>query len=388
MKQAYFLRGEPLLVVFLVLLLWSGARAVIGQVPPAMAQSWKAVNLAAAGQLWDRMWTLKTAELVPGKAATSSVASRPIHKADLGGITANTSAVPSSGMGLAAITPIEDDLLDKAQLATPQVVSSSASPGLSEEVVPKPGLSPIAPPPISGVTPVSPPNAASVPKSRYRWTADGWVYVRGGATRGGPSGGTVASSAGYGGSQAGAVLRYALGRGKHDPTAFLRMSGSLGSGIGSYRETAAGLAIRPSSAVPLSVMAELRAQQSAAGMTLRPAVTVVTQIAPQKLPGGFQAEIYGQGGYVAGKDATVFYDGQAIVDRPVGGLGKSGTLRAGAGTWVGGQTGASRVDLGPTASARVPAGRGAVRVSVDWRFRVAGNAQPGSGLAATVAAGF
>lgn len=388
MQQSYYRRGQPLLVVIMVLTLWSGARAALGQVPPAMAQSWRAVNLSAAGQLWDRMWTLKAAELLP---TTPSSLPPTLSSRGTGGpalITGGTSASPGSDRGVAEATLIETGTAEEVESGLPQVATALVVPDAGHAA--RDGAVSLAASSVSapGGAPVLPTNAARTPKPRYRWTADGWVYVRGGASTSGPVGGTVASYAGYGGSQAGAVLRYALGRGKHDPTAFLRMSGSLGSGIGSYRETAAGISVRPLPSVPVSVMAELRSQQSAAGLTVRPAATVVTHIPPQKLPNEFQAELYGQAGYVAGKGATAFYDGQAVVDRPMGGLGKSGSLRAGAGVWAGGQAGASRVDLGPTASARLPAGRANVRLSVDWRFRVAGNAQPGSGLAATVAAGF
>lgn len=385
MQQSYYRRGQPLLVVIMVLTLWSGARAALGQVPPAMAQSWRAVNLSAAGQLWDRMWTLKAAELLPTTPSSSpaTLISRGTGRPAL--IAAGNSASPGSDREAADATLIETGPAEEVQSdVASALVVPDAGDAARKGVVSSDAVSVSAP----GGVPVNPTYAARTPKPRYRWTADGWVYVRGGASTNGPVGGTVASYAGYGGSQAGAVLRYALGRGKHDPTAFLRMSGSLGSGMGSYRETAAGISVRPLPSFPVSVMAELRSQQSAAGLTLRPAATVVTHIAPQKLPNEFQAELYGQAGYVAGKGATAFYDGQAVVDRPMGVVGKSGSLRAGAGVWAGGQAGASRVDLGPTASARLPAGRANVRLSVDWRFRVAGNAQPGSGLAATVAAGF
>lgn len=385
MQQSYFRRGQPLLVVIIVLTLWSGARAALGQVPPAMAQSWRAVNLSAAGQLWDRMWTLKAAELLPTTPSSSpaTLISRGTGRPAL--IAAGNSASPGSDREAADATLIQTGPAEEVQSdVASALVVPDAGDAARKGVVSSDAVSVSAP----GGVPVNPTYAARTPKPRYRRTADGWVYVRGGASTNGPVGGTVASYAGYGGSQAGAVLRYALGRSKHDPTAFLRMSGSLGSGMGSYRETAAGISVRPLPSFPVSVMAELRSQQSAAGLTLRPAATVVTHIAPQKLPNEFQAELYGQAGYVAGKGATAFYDGQAVVDRPMGVVGKSGSLRAGAAVWAGGQAGASRVDLGPTASARLPAGRATVRVSVDWRFRVAGNAQPGSGLAATVAAGF
>jgi len=47
--------------------------------------------------------------------------------------------------------------------------------------------------------------------------------------------------------------------------------------------------------------------------------------------------------------------------------------------------GGYRVDAGPRVSMRV---RGNMRVHLDWRQRVVGNAEPGSGPALTLAADF
>ena len=60
----------------------------------------------------------------------------------------------------------------------------------------------------------------------------------------------------------------------------------------------------------------------------------------------------------------------------------------GGGAWGGAQRGATRLDLGPTASATLTTGRTTLRGSVDYRLRVAGDAVPGDGLAVTLAASF
>jgi len=94
------------------------------------------------------------------------------------------------------------------------------------------------------------------------------------------------------------------------------------------------------------------------------------------------------GRYAGGRDATAFADGQLRFDRRIARTG-SFELRAGGGVWGGAQKGAARIDAGPTASlgASVPGG-GALRLGVDWRFRLAGNAAPVSGPALTLSAGF
>jgi hypothetical protein len=53
--------------------------------------------------------------------------------------------------------------------------------------------------------------------------------------------------------------------------------------------------------------------------------------------------------------------------------------------WGAGQGGVYRVDAGPRVSMKV---RNNVRVHFDWRQKLAGNAQPGSGPAVTLAGDF
>jgi hypothetical protein len=140
--------------------------------------------------------------------------------------------------------------------------------------------------------------------------------------------------------------------------------------------------------VPLTIAAELRAGELSSEFRVRPAVVAVTELAPQKLPFEFRGEAYAQAGYVGGKGATPFIDGQVRVDRAIARIGR-GELRAGAGAWGGAQEGASRLDIGPAAILGVPLTDAAsARLAVDWRFRVSGNAVPQSGPALTLSAGF
>jgi hypothetical protein len=53
--------------------------------------------------------------------------------------------------------------------------------------------------------------------------------------------------------------------------------------------------------------------------------------------------------------------------------------------WGGAQPGVYRVDAGPRVTMKV---RNNIRVHFDWRQRLAGNAQPGSGPAVTLASDF
>ena len=221
-----------------------------------------------------------------------------------------------------------------------------------------------------------------------RWSADGWILVRGGDSA--PA--LAAGGASYGASQAGAVLRYALVPSSPlRPQAYVRVSAALG-GTSHETETALGLMARPLRRLPLAVLGEVRLQNQRGALQARPVVMAVSELAPFRGPLGFDAEAYGQAGWAGGQDATLFYDFAATFQRrvakPLSGL----DLRAGGGVWSGGQRGAARLDLGPRFELRTmigpPSRRIGVRVGVDWRFRVAGRAEPGSGPALTVAAGF
>ena len=134
-------------------------------------------------------------------------------------------------------------------------------------------------------------------------------------------------------------------------------------------------------------MAELRATRLGGREVLRPAAALVSEFPPLNLPLGTRAEIYAQGGYVGGKGATPFVDGQLRLDRTLARAGRF-ELRAGGGVWGGAQRGAARLDVGPSVTLGLPLGSGGARVAADWRFRVAGDAAPKSGPAITLSAGF
>ena len=214
-----------------------------------------------------------------------------------------------------------------------------------------------------------------------RWSADGWIMWRDDTTTplltGRPS---------YGRSQLGAVVRYRLGaESGRAPQAYLRASSSLQG----PREqvAAAGLSARPLAAVPLRVAAEVRLADRAGQTEVRPAAYAVTELPPQSLPGGLVAEAYVQGGYVGGSSATAFVDGQARLDRRLAGSDDF-DLRAGGGVWGGAQDGGARLDVGPSASLSFRLGDTRGRLAADYRLRVTGDAQPSSGPALTLSAGF
>ena len=112
------------------------------------------------------------------------------------------------------------------------------------------------------------------------------------------------------------------------------------------------------------------------------------------IPGysGTWLEAYGGAGFVGGRDATLFADGQAIVAREVVGFDGPANSRTrislGAGAWGGAQKDAQRVDVGPTIWLDTTIGNVPARLSIDWRERVGGDAAPDSGIAATLSTRF
>jgi hypothetical protein len=60
----------------------------------------------------------------------------------------------------------------------------------------------------------------------------------------------------------------------------------------------------------------------------------------------------------------------------------------GGGAWGAAQRDAQRFDIGPSATLALPLGKQNVRLALDWRQRIAGDARPGSGLALTLGSDF
>lgn len=220
-------------------------------------------------------------------------------------------------------------------------------------------------------------------RSRH-WSMDAWALIRNEGA-GAPSPGVLPAT--YGGSQSGAVLRYRIDLASaYRPSVYLRTTSALG-GIRD-NTLALGVSARPLPSVPVIAAVEGRMVDQANGRSIRPAALAYTEIAPIALPARMRAEVYAQGGYVGGRFATPFADGMVRVDRHVLTIGKA-EARAGGGMWGGIQKGASRLDVGPSASVAMPLARGLHgRAALDWRFRMAGDAMPGSGPALTLSAGF
>ena len=146
-------------------------------------------------------------------------------------------------------------------------------------------------------------------------------------------------------------------------------------------EAAFGLDWRPSRRIPVHLLLERR---QALGAESRSAFGLTAYAGIGGAPlGRFRIHAYAQAGIVGVRSRDPFGDGAIRLSLP---LGKG--ARLGAGAWAAAQPGASRLDLGPQAALRLPVAGRSVTLAADWRLRVAGNAEPGSGPTLTVATEF
>lgn len=227
---------------------------------------------------------------------------------------------------------------------------------------------------------------AALPRARKpaRWSGYAWLFARDDGDAGAL--GPALRPASYGASQAGAVLKYRFAPGSAT-SAFAYARASKALIAGGEEALALGVGKRIADALPVTLHAEARAVLSGGATRIQPAVLLVTELPEFRPTPDVSAEVYGQAGYVGGAFDTPFADGQARLQYALASQ-DSVSVRIGAGAWAGAQQGAGRVDVGPsvTVSARprgVP-----LRLSVDYRLRVAGEAEPGDGLALTLSSGF
>lgn len=445
MSAIRFGRGQPLIALVAVLGGWIGGRAATWA-PPAIVPQAEAVQTPAPqpqapGQAETEFFVDGRGgpQSVPGQSAAGDPAMGGYGPAGYGaggylpagyapvayaqgyapGHAFMPAGVPTGRMGVAT-------LLSSAELADPMLVQprsgvgSASGPTLGKgltQILGGGGLNALArifrlpgstreefgsgggsqrffAPEAGTVAPVRHPAAvAAVPvgtpapptTSLRRWSADAWALLRRDGSDAHLSAGALPAS--YGASQAGAVLRYRLSlTNAHRPTLYMRTTSSMGQ----VRQASAALGVsaRPLGAIPVVAAVEGRLSDQAGVRVVQPVAMAVTELPPFRLPAGMRGEVYMQGGYVAGSYATPFVDGQMRIDHALWSRGNIET-RLGGGIWGGAQQGAARFDMGPSLSLAMPLTRGVFgRVAVDWRFRMAGDARPGSGPALTLSAGF
>lgn len=219
--------------------------------------------------------------------------------------------------------------------------------------------------PIAGLSGPQAPSSLAL----SRWSASTWLLARSSGTA------SLASAGQLGGSQAGGRANYTLSR-----SLFLtsRISSPLDSRSGG--EATLGLGIRRGA---VGFIVEQRIALGSQSKN-RLSATVYGGFSETQLPANFRLDGYGQAGLVS-HDA--FADGALRIERT---LAERGTARLslGGGIWGAAQPGVARVDVGPQVVARLPLAGRLFRASLEWRQRVAGNANPGSRPTVTLGADF
>jgi hypothetical protein len=209
-------------------------------------------------------------------------------------------------------------------------------------------------------------------KSPSRFAGSGWLIARrGGATPFVPQ---------LGGSQAGVRLTYAI-----DPARRLSLAGRISTALASRQsEAAIGLDWKPTS-LPLHLVAEQRigVDRARGG----PSLGLIGGFGPVPVTRWLLIDGYAQGGGIVRDGIEGFVDGAVRLSHPIGTLGAS-RIELGLAAWGAAQRGAARLDAGPTASAILPIAGKSLRVSLEWRQRLAGRATPASGPALSIGTDF
>ncbi len=326
--------GRPLRFLAIVLCGWSGARGVdLYRRGGAVADVWR----APIRQIADALGVPQAAAALlpwPTRTVRANVPPR--------------RASPELATRRTASPPAPDVPVVQRQAAQPE--TSAAAPLLSPSVLPPP-----------------------IARAGSRWAGSAWVIARNGSPVGVPGGQ-------LGASQAGMRVTYALGESRRVALA-ARVSAPL-SGRG--REAAIGLDWQPTKA-PVHVVVEHRFALD--GGRSGPMIGIVGGFGPAEVAPGIRLEGYGQAGVIARDKGEAFADGAVRAAHPLGSLGPF-ALDIGAGLWGGAQRGASRLDVGPSLGIVVPLGPRSVRLTADWRERVAGTARPGSGPALSIGTNF
>lgn len=207
------------------------------------------------------------------------------------------------------------------------------------------------------------------PKWLDRLSLSGWAMMR---EEAGPQ--SLAGQGTLGGSEIGSRLMW---RFNPQLAASLRFSAPVNSQRGG--EAALGIRYQPLSNWPVALTLERRQRIKDYGQNAF-AVFAEGGVYGRPMPWQTTLDGYFQAGVVDFNDPDWFVDGQAAVTRPVW-----RRLSAGAGLWGGAQPDLYRLDAGPRLSLGM--GRG-MRMHLDYRLNVAGNAAPGSGGVVTLAGDF
>lgn len=213
----------------------------------------------------------------------------------------------------------------------------------------------------------------ALPPRGSRWSGSGWLLLRREA-----GGRALAPGGTLGGSQAGLRLLYRL---NDDPARALSISARVYLPLrrADGAEVAIGLNWQPAPELPLQLLAERR---QAIGDDGRSAFALTLHGGHSARLAGLRIDAYGQAGIVGLRSRDLFADGALRVAAP------AGPVELGGGLWGSVQPGAARLDAGPQVVLPLRAARAGLRLAAEYRFRIAGDAAPGSGPVLTLGTGF
>jgi hypothetical protein len=224
-----------------------------------------------------------------------------------------------------------------------------------------------------------------------RWSVDAWALAR--QPRSGmlgiddPDEGLnpgLASAGSLGGSQAGLRLSWRpLPRvGVHLRASTALMPGGRNRQTMSGGEGALGVSWQPLGGLPVRLLAERRQRLGAPLGGGRNAFALLAEggVSERELAHGILLDGYGQAGMVGARSRDLFADGALAATYPF-----MPRFAFGGGVWGGVQPGLHRLDAGPRLSYQL---HPRMRLHLDYRFRMIGNADPPSGPALTIAGGF
>jgi hypothetical protein len=186
-----------------------------------------------------------------------------------------------------------------------------------------------------------------------------------------------------GGSQAGFRIQQPLLR-RQRTALNLRISTPLDQRLG--REAGIGLSTRSIEPVPIELIVERRVALDRGGRNAFAAI----------MAGGFDNERlikkisisgYLQTGIVGFSRKDGFIDGALRVEQALLDRDRTGLL-IGGGLWGAAQPNVERIDVGPIVAISQKLGSANIRISADYRWRIAGQARPGSGPVLSIGTDF
>lgn len=371
--HAHRLTGRPLRFLVAVLCLWVSARIVVAHpfLLGDLVVGAQEAQLAAVAPARVAPYRVGAANIAPTKAATAVYYGRIAHPLSLRG-----------GERIDRLPIImvhrRGQRSDDSSLAADDAAIEATAGGAVAMGVPAVSISVPLDRRIS--TPAVSPLGMSDQRAHDLWSGSAWAFWRRGNARA-----ALGSVGQLGGAQAGVRIERRLADlgGMLPVIAYARLTSALEKPA--MPEAALGLAVHPiSGRVPLTVGIERRFALDRDGRNAF-ALVAVSGLNPTKLAPFLIAEGYVQAGVVGFSHRDAFVDGRLSLAAPIG---PSERARAGFSLSGGAQPGLSRLDVGPLFEMRLPLGHITPRLMVEWRQRVAGNAQPGSGLSVTLATGF